>query len=40
MANSQFTSAYQLQMIEGAPWVFAFDDTGYTGNRMCVEVLQ
>jgi len=35
-----YTSAYQLQMVEGAPWVFAFDNTGYTGNRMCVQVLE
>lgn len=35
-----YTSAYRMEMVEGSPWVFAFDDTGYTGNRMCLDVLQ
>jgi hypothetical protein len=32
-----YDSAYQLVLVEGAPWVFAFDDAGYTGHRLCVE---
>ncbi|HTL36198.1 MAG TPA: hypothetical protein VL326_23865 [Kofleriaceae bacterium] len=32
-----YDSAYQLAMVEGAPWVFALDDTGYTGHRLCID---
>jgi hypothetical protein len=32
-----YDSAYQLVMVEGMPWVFALDDAGYTGHRLCVD---
>jgi hypothetical protein len=32
-----YDSAYQLVMVEGAPWLFALDEAGYTGHRLCVE---
>ncbi len=28
--------AYELTMIDGAPWVFTLDDSGYTGYKLCV----
>jgi hypothetical protein len=35
-----FTSAYQLALVGGKPWVFAFDDTGYSGYQLCAEAQQ
>jgi hypothetical protein len=32
-----YDSAYQLVMIEGNPWILAFDDAGYTGHRLCID---
>lgn len=29
--------AYELTMLEGAPWIFAVDEAGYSGHRLCVE---
>jgi len=29
--------AYDLAMVEGAPWVFALDENGYSGHRLCVD---
>jgi hypothetical protein len=32
-----FASSYELAMVEGSPWVFTLDETGYAGHRLCVE---
>lgn len=32
-----FGTSYELAMVEGSPWVFTLDETGYAGHRLCVE---
>jgi hypothetical protein len=32
-----YGSSYELAMLEGSPWVFTLDDTGYAGHRLCVQ---